>query len=126
MAHFAELNENNQVINVIVVSNNDCLNANGQESESVSIAFCKSLLGEDTQWVQTSYNANFRKNYAGLGYTYDSVRDAFIPPSPYNSWILVEETCQWSAPIAYPTDGQSYFWNENIKNWVLEADENAV
>ena len=117
MAHFAELNENNQVINVIVVSNNDCLDSSGKESESVGIAFCKSLLGEDTRWVQTSYNSTFRKNYAGLGYTYDLVRDAFIPPSPYNSWVLVEDTCQWAAPIPYPADEHRYFWNETITEW---------
>jgi hypothetical protein len=120
MAHFAELNENNQVINVIVIGNNDCLDTNGNESESVGISFCKSLLGEDTHWVQTSYNASIRKHYAGIGYTYDAVRDAFIPPKPYNSWILVEETCQWTAPISYPVDGNRYFWNENITNWELE------
>jgi hypothetical protein len=117
MAHFAELNENNQVINVIVVGNNDCLDANGQESESVGIEFCKSLLGENTRWVQTSYNANFRKNYAGIGYIYDLTRDAFISPSPYESWVLIEETCQWAAPIPYPDDGQRYSWNETIKEW---------
>jgi len=126
MAHFAELNENNQVINVIVVSNNDCLDSSGKESELVGVAFCKSLLGENTRWVQTSYNASFRKNYAGLGYTYDSVRDAFIPPSPYGSWVLVEETCQWTAPVPNPDDGQRYYWNEDIQNWVLETKENAV
>jgi hypothetical protein len=119
MAHFAELDENNIVINVIVVSNNDCLNSNREESESVGIEFCKSLLGENTRWVQTSYNASLRKNYAGLGYTYDSVRDAFIPPKPHNSWILVEETCQWTAPIPYPSDGQSYFWNEDTIGWSI-------
>jgi hypothetical protein len=118
MAHFAQIDENNQVINVIVVGNNDCLDANGQESESVGIAFCKDIVGNDTRWVQTSYNSTFRKNYAGIGYTYDSVRDAFIPPSPYNSWILIEETCQWTAPVPYPLDGQRYYWNESIKGWL--------
>jgi hypothetical protein len=126
MAHFAQIDENNIVQNVIVVSNNDCLNANREEDESVGIAFCKSLLGDDTHWVQTSYNSSFRKNYAGIGYTYDFVRDAFIPPSPYSSWILVEETCQWTAPIPNPNDGQRYYWDENIKDWVLESEENAV
>jgi hypothetical protein len=120
MAHFAQIDENNIVQNVIVVSNSNCLTANGEESESIGIAFCKSLLGEDTRWVQTSYNASFRKNYAGIGYTYDSIRDAFIPPSPYNSWVLVEETCQWTAPVPNPNDGQRYYWDENIQNWVLE------
>jgi hypothetical protein len=126
MAHFAELNENNQVINVIVVSNNDCLTANGEEFESIGVAFCKSLLGEDTRWVQTSYNANFRKHYAGIGYTYDSIRDAFIPPKPYESWVLIEETCLWTAPIPNPDDGQRYYWDEHIRNWVLASEENTV
>jgi hypothetical protein len=126
MAHFAQIDEDNIVQNVIVVSNNDCLDASGKESELVGIAFCKSLLGRDTQWVQTSYNVNFRKNYAGIGYAYDSTRDAFIPPRPYSSWVLVEETCQWTAPVPNPNDGKHYYWDENIKNWVLEPNENAV
>jgi hypothetical protein len=125
MAHFAQIDENNTVINVIVVSNSDCLK-DGVEDELTGVKFCKSLLGEDTQWVQTSYNASFRKNYAGIGYTYDSTRNAFIPPSPYNSWIIVEETCQWTAPVPYPNDEQSYSWDEHIKNWVLESKENTV
>jgi hypothetical protein len=119
MAHFAQLDENNIVINVIVVGNNNCLDVDGKESESVGIKFCKDILGDDTRWVQTSYNSTFRKNYAGLGYTYDSVRDAFIPPSPYSSWTLIEENCQWAAPIPYPSDGQRYYWNESIKGWSL-------
>lgn len=120
MAHFAQLDKNNVVINVIVVGNNDCLDSNGNESELVGIAFCKDIIGNDTSWVQTSYNANFRKNYAGIGYTYDVVRDAFIPPSPYKSWILQEETCQWAPPIPYPNDDNRYFWNESNTNWELE------
>jgi hypothetical protein len=126
MAHFAQLDDNNQVINVIVVANEDCLDSNGIENEDVGVAFCKSLLGYETRWIQTSYNANFRKNYAGIGYTYDLTRDAFIPPSPYDSWVLVEETCQWTAPVPNPNDGQRYFWDEDILNWVLESEENAV
>jgi hypothetical protein len=124
MAHFAQLDENNIVQNVIVVSNNDCLDADGNESESLGIEFCKKLLGTNTKWVQTSYNGNFRKNYAGIGYTYDSARDTFIPPKPYKSWILVEETCQWTAPIPYPNDGKMYYWDETVKNWILESPEN--
>jgi hypothetical protein len=120
MAHFAQLDNENKIINVIVVANADCLDSTDTENEEIGINFCKSLLGEDTRWVQTSYNANFRKNYAGIGYTYDLTRDAFIPPSPYNSWVLVEETCQWTAPIPNPNDGQRYYWDENIQNWVLE------
>lgn len=93
MAHFAQLNDNNVVTQVIVVHNNELLDENGQESEVKGIAFCQSLFGGN--WVQTSYNANFRKNYAGIGYTYDAVRDAFIPPKPEDNWVLDETTCQW-------------------------------
>lgn len=94
MAHFAQLDNNNTVTQVIVVHNNELLD-NGVESEAKGIAFCKSLFGEDIRWVQTSYNGNIRKNYAGIGYTYDELRDAFIPPKPEGNWILDEDTCQW-------------------------------
>lgn len=96
MAHFARLDENNVVISVIVVSNADTADASGVEKEHIGAAFCERLFGGI--WKQTSYNANFRKNYAGLGYTYDSVRDAFIPPRPGEDWLLNEETCQWENP----------------------------
>jgi hypothetical protein len=115
MAHFAELNENNIVQRVIVVDNKDCLDANNVESEAVGIAFCHNLLGGT--WKQTSYNANFRKNYAGNGYVYDSSKDAFIQPKPFSKWILNEETCQWEAPIAYPDDEKFYIWNDNKGEW---------
>ena len=115
MAHFAELGENNVVLRVIVVDNKDTSDANGVESESIGAEFCRNLLGGT--WKQTSYNANFRKNYAGIGYTYDSGRDAFIPPKPYASWVLNEDTCRWEAPVAYPTDGKFYVWDENDVNW---------
>jgi hypothetical protein len=93
MAHFAELNEENKVIRVIVVSNDQLLE-NGSESEAKGIAFCQSLLGGT--WIQTSYNGNFRKNYAGVGHIYDAERDAFIPIKPENGeWILDEDTCKW-------------------------------
>ncbi len=98
MAHFAQL-ENNIVKQVIVVSNQDILDENGQESEEKGIAFCSNLLGGT--WKQTSYNGKIRKNYAGIGYTYDEGRDAFIAPKPYNSWLLNESTCQWESPIPY-------------------------
>jgi hypothetical protein len=114
MAHFAKL-ENNVVTNVIVVSNQDILNEQGQESEQKGIDFCTNLLGGT--WKQTSYNGNIRKNYAGIGYTYDEVRDAFIPPKPYNSWTLDETTCQWKAPVDYPKDGNRYLWNEETQSW---------
>jgi hypothetical protein len=115
MAHFAQL-ENNIVTKVIVVSNQDILDENGQENEQKGIDFCSNLLGGT--WKQTSYNAKIRKNYAGVGYTYDEGRDAFIAPKPFNSWLLNEETCQWKAPVEMPTDGKMYSWNEATTSWV--------
>lgn len=117
MAHFAQLDENNTVTQVIVVHNNDCM-LDGVENETVGIMFCKSLFGQDTVWKQTSYNGNARKNYAGIGFTYDSARDAFIPPKPFASWNLNEDSCLWEAPVAYPTDGKVYSWDESTTNWV--------
>ena len=117
MAHFAKLNEQNIVTQVIVVANEELLDS-GIESEAKGIAFCQSLFGGE--WKQTSYNGNIRKNYAGAGYTYDSQRDAFIPPQPYTSWTLVEATCQWAAPVAMPTDSKMYLWNESTKSWVKQ------
>jgi hypothetical protein len=114
MAHFAKL-ENNVVTEVIVVSNQDILNEQGQESEQKGIDFCTNLLGGT--WKQTSYNGNIRKNYAGIGYTYDESRDAFIEPKPYNSWVLDETTCQWKAPVDYPADNKIYTWNELTISW---------
>lgn len=120
MAHFAELDANNIVLRVVVVHNNELLD-NGQESEAKGIAFCQSLFGGT--WVQTSYNANFRKNYAGVGFTYDATRNAFIPPKPYPSWVLNESTCQWEAPVPYPTDvgteeePKRYIWDESTLSW---------
>lgn len=127
MAHFAQLNENNEVINVIVVGNNDCLDENGQESEQKGIEFCKSILGPNTKWVQTSYNNNIRVRYAGIGMTYDETLDAFIPPKPYNSWVLNNTTASWEAPVPMPTDapeGSYYQWNEDNVNWELITPEN--
>jgi hypothetical protein len=114
MAHFAQL-ENNVVKQVIVVSNQDILDDKGQESEEKGIAFCSNLLGGT--WKQTSYNGTIRKNYAGVGYTYDEGRDAFVAPKPFNSWVLDETTCQWKASVDYPTDGGRYTWNETTQNW---------
>lgn len=115
MAHFAQLDSNNIVTQVIVVHNNELL-FNGVETESKGVEFCQSLFGG--VWKQTSYNANIRKNFAGIGYTYDSDRDAFISPKPYNSWTLDETSCQWTAPVSYPTDGKVYLWDEDTVNWV--------
>ena len=117
MAHFVRLDQNSIVVQGIVVHNNELID-NGVESEAKGIAFCQSLF-PDTTWVQTSYNGNFRKNYAGIGYTYDEQRDAFIPPKPYASFILNEETCLWEPPVPYPTDGERYLWNEETISWDL-------
>jgi hypothetical protein len=101
MAHFAELDTNGVVLRVIVVGNDMILDSNGQESEAIGIAFCHTLFGSDTNWVQTSYNGNFRKNYAGIGSNYDTTRNAFIPRKPEGDyWVLNEDTCQWYDPDA--------------------------
>ena len=115
MAHFAQI-ENNLVTQVIVVDNSDILDEQGNESEVVGTQFCTDLLGG--AWIQTSYNGNIRKNYAGMGDTYDPTRDAFYAPQPYNSWTLNEDTCQWEAPVPYPEDDKVYNWNEDTTNWV--------
>jgi hypothetical protein len=119
MAHFAQL-ENNIVTKVIVVANQDILDENGQESEQKGIDFCSNLLGGT--WKQTSYNGNIRKNYAGVGYTYDEGRDAFIAPKPFASWLLNETTAQWKAPVDMPTDDKKYTWNEATTSWVEVAE----
>ena len=117
MAHFAQLNESNIVTQVIVVHNNELMHE-GVEYEAKGVAFCQSLFGASTQWKQTSYNGNMRKNYAGVGFTYDAGRDAFIPLQPYPSWALDEATCNWNAPVAYPTDGKQYRWDEPTVSWI--------
>lgn len=118
MAHFAKLDENNIVLAVNVVHNNELLDENGQESEAKGIAFLTDWSGGHTNWKQTSYNGNIRKNYAGVGYTYDSGRDAFIPPKPFNSWVLDESTCQWNAPTPMPQDNKPYRWDEATLSWI--------
>ena len=115
MAHFAELDSNNVVLRVIVVANKDTADANGNEVESIGVAFCQKLFGGN--WKQTSYNGNFRKNYAGIGYTYDANLDAFVAPQPYPSWVL-DADAQWQAPVPYPTDGKMYAWDEGTLSWV--------
>lgn len=120
MAHFAELDANNVVLRVIVVGNRDTSTPDGTEVESIGVAFCQRLFGGD--WVQTSYNGNFRKRYAGIGYTYDTALDAFIAPQPYPSWTLDPVTTNWVAPVPYPTDGKRYSWNESTQSWDLVDD----
>lgn len=122
MANFAQLNESYLVVEIIVVTNDTIDNLPFPESEPIGVAFCQSLFGENTVWKQTSYNANFRKNYAGIGFTYDPVLDAFILPKPYPSWVLNTTTCQWQAPVPYPTDGKIYRWDEATISWILYRD----
>jgi len=120
MAHFAEIDENGVVLRVLVVDN-------AQENDGQN--FLANTLGLGGTWLKTSYNTTggvhtsggtpFRKNYAGIGYTYDSVRDAFIAPKPYPSWVLNEESCVYEAPVAKPTDGAIYTWNEETTSWDL-------
>jgi len=129
MASFAKI-ENNIVITVESVVNEVLKDSNGVEQESIGIEFLRTLYNEPNAiWKQTSYNTHggvhklggtpFRKNHAGIGYTYDSQRDAFITPKPYNSWILNENTCNWQAPISKPQDGNKYSWNEQTLSWDL-------
>jgi hypothetical protein len=122
VAHFAETmldnNNNLSVSRVLVVDNQDIADNDGNEVEAKGSELLQRLLGGD--WVQTSYNGNFRKNYAGIGYTYDRVRDAFIPPQPYPSWVLHEDTCRWDAPVAMPDDDQRYTWNEDTQAWTIQ------
>jgi hypothetical protein len=115
MAHFAQLNEENLVTQVIVVANQDTTDSDGMENEAVGAAFCANLLGGT--WKQTSYNARIRKNYAGIGYKYDATLDAFIPPKPFDSWVLDTDKAQWKAPVDMPTDDKMYKWDEATTSW---------
>ena len=117
MAHFAKLNSDNVVIQVVVVKNDVILRADGTESEYKGKVFLNNLLGDAT-WVQTSYNNNFRKQYADIGYTYDDTNDVFIVPQPFASWTL-DSNFDWIPPTPMPTDGQNYQWNEQNQNWDL-------
>ena len=102
MSHFAEIDKDGNVLRVIVA-----------EQDFINSGY----VGDSFNWVQTSYNNNFRKNYAGIGFTYDKTRDAFIAPKPYPSWILDEDTCQWNAPTAHPDDDKQYSWDEDTTSW---------
>jgi hypothetical protein len=118
MGHFTKLNDQNIVIDVIVVNNETLNNLPFPDSEPVGIAFLTEWSGGYTNWKQTSYNANFRKNYAGVGCTYDPVLDAFIAAKPFPSWLLDTNTCEWQAPTPYPSDGNVYNWDEETLSWV--------
>jgi hypothetical protein len=120
MAHFAQLDSNNVVTQVIVVGNKDTADANGVEKEHIGAAFCERLFGGN--WKQTSYNGSVRKNYAGVGFTYNAGLDAFVPPKPYASWVLNNDTAQWNAPTPMPTDDKKYSWDEATTSWVETAE----
>jgi hypothetical protein len=115
MAHYAFLDENNIVTEVIVGID---------ETELIEGKIPEVWYGEfrNQRCVRTSYNANIRKNYAGVGYVYDEERDAFIPPKPFNSWLLNEETCQWESPVPYPEDDQYYLWDEESESWIIPSN----
>ena len=131
MASFAKIGLNNKVIEVLSVVNEVLYDSNGVEQESIGIDFLTKLTGYPV-WKQTSYNTHggvhnnngtpLRKNHAGIGYTYDEDRDAFIPKKPFNSWILNEDTCLWESPIPYPQDNNKYIWNEQNQSWDLIED----
>ena len=125
MAYFAKLGTGNIVEKVISINNTVITDANGVEQEKLGVDFINKLYNTRDVWKQTSYNNNIRKNYAGIGYTYDQQRDAFIAPKPYNSWILNEQTCRWEAPVAMPIkqleENQYYSWNESIINWEIKT-----
>jgi hypothetical protein len=118
MASFAKIGLNSKVMSVHSVHNNELKDSNGVEQEVLGVEFLTNLHGWAI-WKQTSYNNNFRKNFAGVGYTYDEDKDAFIRPKPYNSWTLNETTCQWEAPVVKPDDSQRYNWNEETQQWDL-------
>lgn len=121
MAHFAEIGSNSEVLRVVVVNNENMLDANGVEQESIGAAYLERLFGG--AWVQTSYNAKIRKNYAGVGYSYDAALDAFVPPQPFPSWSLNRDIAQWESPVPRPSDGQAYSWDEAAGNWVVVPKE---
>lgn len=117
MAHFAQLDKNNVVLQVIVVNDKDTQTELGIESEEVGIAFCKKLFGENTKWIQTSFNSSFRGRFASVGYIYDSRTDSFLPPKPYQSWIFDNKQLSWVAPVEKPTDNNRYIWDESTISW---------
>ena len=131
MAHFAQLDENNVVTQVIVVANEDTSDVNGNEVEEIGVAFCKKLLGADTNWKQTSYNNTFRARYAGIGYTYNEELDAFIAPKPFESWVLNTETADWESPVGpapalteAEIEARSFYrWDEEAGAWELFTPE---
>tara|TARA_Y100001951_G_scaffold24631_1_gene18994 strand:+ start:24 stop:410 length:387 start_codon:yes stop_codon:yes gene_type:complete len=125
MAHFAVIDSDNAVIRVHVL-NNEVIMKDGEEDEATGVEFLQNLHNNTDTHIQTSYNSNFRKNYAGIGYTYDGTRDAFIPPKPFNSSVLNEDTCQWEAPTSYPDDGKDYSWDEDSISWKENTTSSGI
>ena len=131
MAHFAQIDSDNIVTQVIVVNNEDCLDSDGNESEAVGVAFCQDLLGADTNWVQTSYNNNMRFTYAGIGNIYLADQNVFLPQKPFPSWVLNTSTWVWDAPVALPSDHGinndkvvMYDWDEDSTSWTNRQEIN--
>lgn len=122
MAHYAKLGLNSKVLSVIVVNNEDILDEFGNENEQKGINYLNGLTNYPF-WVQTSYNGSIRKNYAGRGFRYDEDLDAFIPPKPFTSWTLNEDTCRWDSPTPRPDDGAMYMWDEEIQDWSVLAEQ---
>ena len=126
MAHFAKINSENLVTEVIVINNDVILDSNGEEQESLGVDFCKQIYGDGT-YKQTSYNSKMRKNMATVGSTYDTSRDAFIRPKRYSSWVLDESTCRWIPPVEQPSDSEAnggnvlYHWDESSNNWKVST-----
>jgi hypothetical protein len=125
MAHYAKLDVTHNVINIHVLNNTVITDGEGNEQEQLGVDFLTQLHGVGS-YIQTSYNGSFRKNYAGIGYSYDKVRDAFIPPKPYPSWTLNEGTCLWDAPTSRPDDNKAYSWDEATTSWKAEEAELAT
>jgi len=126
MAYFAKIN--NGLVECVISVSNSILGESEKtfpETESIGADFINNGLGLVGIWKQTSYNKTFRKNYAGIGYTYDPARDAFIPPKPYPSWVLDEQTCLWNPPVPHPNDGNVYSWNEESGSWTQLTNQNG-
>lgn len=117
MAHFAQLDENNVVLQVVVIGDKDTQDLDGNEVEAIGVLFCRTLFGFDTRWVKTSYNGKIRGRFAGIGYAYHEDIDAFVAPQPFPSWVL-SGYGEWFAPSAAPNDGKSYYWDESTVSWI--------
>ena len=128
MAHFAEVDENGNVLRVIVVNNSDCGDLPFPESEPIGVAFCKMLFGSETNWVQTSYNSSFRTRYAGIGSKYLAGIDTFATAQPHPSWTLNEFDGVWEAPVPKPEipNGYTAIWDEENQEWDVVLDRTAV